>query len=369
MKTDIVIIGAGIAGVSLAASLVRNAHVVLTEAEERPGIHATARSAALFAPGYGAESIRMLTRASYAAFRAGSDGRGWVKARPTLHIANPEQLEKLERTFRQEPQAFVRLTASEAEARVSILRPGCIASALLDERSADIDVDAMHQHYLRQFRVEGGNLKLNARASSISSDGRGWRVRLGQDEIEAAILVNAAGAWADEVATLAGLSRLGLQPKRRTAALVDAPAVDGFAQWPMVFDAEEKFYFKPDAGKLLLSSAEETDVGAHDAYADDHALAEGIERICKITTLDVKRAPRSWAGLRTFASDRVPVVGFDARAGAPFYWLAGQGGFGIQTAPAVAELAAAELLGREAPSFADRSLSQRLSPNRFRTSS
>jgi D-arginine dehydrogenase len=368
-RFDVVVIGAGMAGASLAAALSPTASVLLVESEERAGMHATGRSAALYAPGYGSGPIRALTLASKAVFYAPPPDRSalpFVTPRPSLMVARAEQGAQLEAIWKADPATFDRVDAATAERMVPVLRPGLVRSALMDRQSADIDVDALHQSYLRASRREGGALALSEPVVELHASSEGWRVVTSQQEIRAAVVVNAAGAWADTVAALAGLARIGLRPKRRTAALVDAPAVAGFSDWPMVIDAEERFYFKPDAGRLLVSPAEETDVEPHDAYADDEALAEGIERVAELTTIQVTRAPRAWAGLRTFAPDRIPVVGFDPRAEAPFFWLAGQGGYGIQTAPAIAALAASQLLGRPAPSFCDRALTDALSPARYR---
>ena len=368
-RFDVVVIGAGMAGASLGAAIAPAARVLLIEAEERAGMHATGRSAALYAPGYGSGPIRVLTLASKAVFYAppsDPSATPLVTPRPSLMVAKAEQGPRLEAIWKADPETFDPVDAATAERMVPVLRPGLVRSALIDRQSADIDVDALHQTYLRAFRRDGGAVALGEPVLGLHAVSGGWRVVTSQREIGATVVVNAAGAWADAVAASAGLDRIGLQPKRRTAALVDAPAVAGFADWPMVIDVEERFYFKPDAGRLLVSPAEETDVDPHDAYADDEALAEGIDRIAQLTTIEVTRAPRAWAGLRTFAPDRVPVIGFDPRAEAPFFWLAGQGGYGIQTAPAIAALAAAQILGLAAPTFSDRVLTDALSPERFR---
>jgi D-arginine dehydrogenase len=342
--------------------------VLVIEAEERAGMHATGRSAALYAPSYGAGPIRVLTQASKEVFYAtpaDPSAAPFVAPRPSLIVARAEQLTRLEATWSADPATFDRMDGSEAERMVPVLRPGLVRAALIDRHSGDIDVDALHQAYLRAFRQAGGVLALREPVIRLEPQAGGWRVVTAQREIVGAVVVNAAGAWADKVAVMAGLAPMGLRPKRRTAALVDAPAVDGFSGWPAVMDVGDRFYFKPDAGRLLVSPAEETDVEPHDAYADDEALAEGIERIAELTTIEVTRAPRAWGGLRTFAPDRVPVIGFDSASPAPFFWLAGQGGYGIQTAPAIAALASALLNGGVRPPFADDGLLRALTPSRF----
>jgi D-arginine dehydrogenase len=368
-RFDVVVIGAGMAGASLAAAIAPAATVLMLESEDRAGMHATGRSAALYAPGYGAGPIRVLTLASKGVFYAAPTDPAaapFVTPRASLMVARAEQGDRLEAVWKADPATFDRLDGATAERMVPVLRPGLVQSALIDRQSADIDVDALHQTYLRTLRGEGGLLALGEPVIALRAESGSWLIVTSKRQIQAGVVVNAAGAWADTVAAMASLNPIGLRPKRRTAALVDAPVVAGFSEWPMVIDVDERFYFKPDAGRLLVSPAEETDVDPHDAYPDDMALAEGIERIAELTTIEVVRAPRAWAGLRTFGPDRIPVVGFDPRAEAPFFWLAGQGGYGIQTAPAIAALAASQILGRPAPEFCDGALTDALSPARYR---
>lgn len=366
---DIVIAGGGMAGVSLAAALGGTQRVLLLEAELAAGTQATGRSAALYAPGYGTGPVRTLTVASGAALHArNDDGPPFLAAmRPTMLVATADQTELLEAQFAAAPSIFARVSGAEARRLVPILKGDAVVSALINAGSADIDVDALLQHNLRKARRGGVVIAFNEGISSLDCRDGGWEFVTPKRRIRARTLVNAAGAWAERIAGMAGLTPIGLQPKRRTAALVDAPAIQGFDAWPAVIDIAERFYFKPDAGRLLVSPAEETDVEPHDAYADDVALAEGIERIGAIADLIVKRAPKAWAGLRTFAPDRMPVAGFDRSAPAPFYWLAGQGGYGIQTAPALAAFAASQINATALPAFANEELARALSPQRFRT--
>lgn len=196
--------------------------------------------------------------------------------------------------------------------------------------------------FLRGARTRGTVLRTAAPVTSLAPDGAGWRVACGGETVACAVIVDAAGAWGDRVAAMAGVRPLGLQPKRRTAALIDAPP--GARDWPMLMDVDETFYAKPSAGRLLLSPAEETDVEPHDAFADDEALAAGVERLEAATTIAVARRPTAWAGLRTFTPDRLPAIGPDPDC-PQFFWLVGQGGFDVQTSPAAARLAAALLLG------------------------
>ncbi len=211
-----------------------------------------------------------------------------------------------------------------------------------------MDVDVLHQAWLRQLRARGGELRVNAEVVSLSPHGAGWRVETSDGRIDAATVINAAGAWADVVAQLAGARTVGLQPNRRTALIVPAPAGSDSEDWPMVIDVDEQFYFRPDAGALLLSPGDETPSDPCDAQPEEWDIATAIDRVQTATTLEVTRVRRSWAGLRSFVADRSPVVGYAPDAPG-FFWLAGQGGYGIQTAPAMGRLAAALVRGEPAP--------------------
>lgn len=364
---DIVVIGAGMAGMSVAAALASKAHVIVLEQEAQPGMHATGRSAALYAPGYGSGAVKALTHASREVFFNPDAAPALVKPRAAMFVATAAQLTSLEALLIDHSDTCRRISGAEACRRMPMLRSDVIEAAAFDESSADIDVNALLQFYRGRVRSAGGQLACDERVKLARADSRAWRIETPKREIRASVLINASGAWADFCAGLAGVSPVGIVPKRRTAALVDAPAATDFADWPAVIDIDERFYFKPDAGKLLVSPADETPVDPHDAYADDEALAEGIERICGVSTLQVTRAPRSWAGLRSFARDKSPVAGFDEQAAAPFYWLVGQGGYGIQMAPALATYAACEVLGSAAPAFAEPWLRAAVEPKRLRS--
>jgi D-arginine dehydrogenase len=231
---------------------------------------------------------------------------------------------------------------------VPILRREHAAHVLLEEHAQDIDVHALHRGFLRGLKRRGGTLMLGDRVESIARNGAGWEVVAGEQAYHASVVVNAAGAWADDVAAMAGLPRIGLEPRRRTAMILDLPDGIDPRAWPMVMDAAESFYFKPDAGRLLLSLADETPSPPVDAMPDDMDVAVAIDRFERATTLTIDRVQSSWAGLRTFARDRTPVVGFEPSAPG-FFWLAGQGGYGIQTAPALSRVAAALALGDALP--------------------
>jgi D-arginine dehydrogenase len=316
-------------------------------------MHSTGRSAALFSEIYGGAAIRALSRASRAFLYAPPDGFAGtplVRPRGALHIASRDQTAALD-AYCDLPDiapAVARKTATECRALCSILREDYVAAGALEAASADVDVDALHQGYLRLLKARDGTLLVEAEVAAISRDGAGWRLVAGETEIVAATVIDAAGAWADDLALLAGVRQIGLQPRRRTALIVDAPEGSNSEAWPMVIDVDEQFYFRPDAGALLLSPADETPSAPCDAQPDEWDIAVAIDRVATATTLDVRRVRRSWAGLRSFVPDRAPVVGYAPDA-AGFFWLAGQGGYGIQTAPAMAALAAALVRGEAVP--------------------
>jgi D-arginine dehydrogenase len=341
---DILVIGAGIAGASVADALAPSGRVIVLEQETRAGVHSTGRSAALFSETYGNEVIRSLSRASRAFLDdppAGFCETALIRPRGALYVATEDQQDRLQ-ALEISAATFERLSGAEARRRVPILRPQASVAALYEAGAMDIDVDALHQGFLRRMRRLRGRLVTDAPVTALRRESDGWIATTPQGEFSAPIVIDAAGAWADDVARLAGLAPLGLQPKRRTAALIAAPDAD-FAGWPLVIDADETVYFKPDAGRLLISPADETDTEPCDAQPDDLDIAIAADRIERMTTLTVRRIAHRWAGLRTFAPDRTPVCGFDPRAEG-FFWLAGQGGYGIQTSAALAALAARLIL-------------------------
>jgi D-arginine dehydrogenase len=354
-QVDFAVIGAGIAGASVSAHLAEKHRVVLIEREGRPGYHSTGRSAALFTEIYGNPVIRSLTRASRPFLFEPPPGFSegpLTRPRGCLYIATAEQLPELG-AFASLPDvapATRAVSVAEAYALCPILRPGYLAGALLEPDSADIDVHALHQGYLRLFRGREGRLMVDAPVDALERTDIGWRLRTGGTTVEARVVINAAGAWADQVASLAGLEPVGLCPRRRTAVLIEAPAGLDVGPWPFVNDIAERFYFKPEAGALFLSPADETPAEPCDAQPEEWDVAEAVERFEGATTVEVKRLKARWAGLRTFAPDRSPVVGFSPRLEG-FFWLAGQGGYGIQTAPALSRVAAA--LAQEKPLPAD----------------
>lgn len=349
--TELLIIGAGIAGASLASFAAARRRVVLLEAESQPGYHSTGRSAAMFIESYGPPGVRALTRASRAFFAAPPSGFATaplLHERGTLSVAAAEQLEAL--AAAEEELALPRLDAARVLERVPVLRPDRVAGGLWDAGAADIDVHALHHGFLRRARSQGATLVTDARVSSIEHDGRGWRVQAGDRAWRADVVVNAAGAWADRIAALAALPPIGLQPRRRAAFTFAPPAGLAFAHWPCVVDIGEQWYFKPDAGALLASPANADPTEPQDVQPEELDIASGIARIEAATTLQIRRPTHTWAGLRSFVADGEPVLGTDPLAPG-FFWLAAHGGYGIQTAPALGALAAARLTGEPVPAL------------------
>jgi D-arginine dehydrogenase len=368
IETDVLVIGAGIAGAGVAADLARDFRVVVVEREDRPGYHSTGRSAALFIQNYGNDVIRALTRASAPLFE-GADRALFphplLSQRGVLNVANAEAADEHAKLLA-EAEGLREVSIAEAMAMVPILRKENIVSASYEEDARDIDVAALHQGWLKAAKAAGAKLLTDcAVVSGERADGR-WIVETRDHRIAATVVVNACGAWADIVARSFGLEPVGLQPLRRSMAVLPAPAGYDSRRWPLLNDAAETWYAKPDGGRLFVSPSDQDPVEPHDAFPDDMVLAEGLHRFEQAVTIPVTHVERSWAGLRTFAPDRTPVGGFD-RTAEGFFWLAGQGGYGIQTSPGLSRLAGA-LIRRAALSAEMEAIVPALSPNRFRTS-
>ncbi len=349
---DVIVVGAGIAGASVAHFLAPQAHVALVERESQPGFHSTGRSAAVFAPSYGPPQVRALTRASRA-FLDTVDGV--LSPRHALFPARANQVDALDalhqRLLDEGGRGVIRLTTAAAQARVPVLRREAAVAALHDSDASDINVHALHQHYLRGAKAHRAELLCSFEVQSLVFGGGAWEVR-GSDgrALRAPIVVNAAGAWADAVGVLAGARPLGLQPRRRSAfTFAPPPGIDSRA-WPCVVGLDEDYYFKPDAGVLLGSPANADAVDPHDVVAEELDVATGIARIEAATTMTIRRPLRTWAGLRSFVPDGALVGGFDdALPG--LFWCCGQGGYGIQTSAAMGEACAARVLGRALPRY------------------
>jgi D-arginine dehydrogenase len=356
---DIAVVGGGIAGASVAHELAATRSVVLLEAEPALGTHATARSAATWIPGHGVAAVRALTAASgprFARLAAACDAPPLLAPRPVLWVATDAAGEAaLARQLAEragEPAGPVAVDPGEARRRCPALR--AVRAAALVENAADVDVDALHRAYVRGLRARGGTVRTRARVAALRRAGTGWAIRFDDGTVvHAGEVVDAAGAWADVVAAAAGVPRVGLTPLRRTIAVARVPDPErlrppGGGPLPMVCEAADRWYFKADGPNLLVSPADETPAEPGDARPDERDVALALERVEEVTGLGLRSVVTSWAGLRTFVPDRRPVVG--AWPDHPGFWfVAGQGGSGIETAPALSALAAAVVTGAPPP--------------------
>ncbi len=352
---DYAVIGAGIAGASVAYRLSAAASVAVLEREAQPGYHSTGRSAAMFMETYGTPQVQALTRASRAFYEHPPQGftdYPLLSPRGVLYIATPDQQDLLRQVyddFRSQSPNVTLIDAGQAVARVPCLRADQLCGAIEEPDARDIDVHALHQGFLRGMTRQGAVLRNNAELASAVFEAGVWTLTLTHGAtLRARVLVNAAGAWADHAAALCGARPVGLQPCRRTAFTFAGPDDVDFSHWPAVVGVDESYYFKPDAGQLLGSPANADPVPAHDVVPEELDVATGIYRIESATSLTIRRPKHTWAGLRSFVRDGDFVVGWDAEAPA-FFWLAAQGGYGIQTAAATSELAAALLTRQPLP--------------------
>ncbi len=357
MAYDFLIIGGGIAGVSAAAELSSLGSVCVLEAEDALGFHATGRSAAMFIKDYGNDVVRALNYAS-AEHHTSANG-GVLSHRGLMTLARAEESEQFAIDNRY--LEMEEISVADGQAIFPILNPDTVKQVSYRAEAPDLDTNLLLQNFLKVARENGTEVVSKARVQSMAHDGK-WVVRTCMAEFEAKVLVNAAGAWVDDVATLAGVAPLGFQPYRRSMARVPAPGGHNVSDWPMTHGVADSWYAKPDAGAWLISPSEEDPMQPHDAWADDMVLAEGIARYQEMVTEEVTRLETSWAGLRTFAPDRSLVVGFDPVV-ADFFWLGGQGGYGFQTAPAVSVLVG-ELVGGNSTSL-DAGVVAALDPGRF----
>jgi D-arginine dehydrogenase len=307
--------------------------------EPQAGYHATGRSAAYFSTGYGKKIIREITACCEGFLRQPPEGFSEVelfRPRDCMYFGREDQSQSLREMQADNPRLeFV--DARTVCGRVPVLSPDYIYGALWDPGGGDLDVDALLQGFLRQFRHRGGQFLPSHGVSRLDRNAGLWRVTAGGQDFEAPVIVNAAGAWVERIAALAGLESLGMQALRRTALTIAAPEGVDITDWPEMMDADEAFYFKPDAGQILISPADETPTEPCDAQPEDLDVANGVYRFEQATGLDIRRVNHRWAGLRTFAPDRVLVAGFDPRCEG-FFWLAGQGGYGVMCSPAMASL-------------------------------
>ena len=347
--TDAIVIGAGIAGATVAAHLSPDHKVVLVEAEEAAGYHSTGRSAAIWILNYGPPDVQVLTGLSRTFFEHPPEAFAdapILAHRPVVFLAPPEQRDHLARLLA-EGTGLREASVAELTALIPALRPGYAALGAIEDDAFDMDVAALHQGFLRQLRTNGGRLALRSRAGRIERRDSMWHVQTSDGASYAApTIVNAAGAWGDEVAEHAGVAPLGLVPKRRTGCVID-PAPHAVRDWPMVNDVDHTWYIRPEARtKLMVSPADETDTHAHDVQPDELDVAIAIDRMQQALDIEVRRVEHSWAGLRTFTPDRSLAFGWDAAAPG-FFWCVGQGGYGIQTSPAAGRLVADVIAGRD----------------------
>ncbi|MFO6447068.1 NAD(P)/FAD-dependent oxidoreductase [Erythrobacter sp. NE805] len=345
-QADVVVIGGGIAGLSLAARLAGDSRVTVLEAESAVGYHASGRSVAFAHYGLGNDPVRRLTALSMAELAE------HAVVHPALHIAREEELAALgalEEVHRAFGCDFSRVGPAEARALMPVLRPEACAAALVDHGSLKLDTNAMLQALAARLKAAGGRLVTGARVEAIARDGAGWRIAAGGETHAAAILVNAAGAWADVIARMAGVRPIGLEPRRRTVISFAAPEGEDVRGWPFTKTVGAGLYLLPEGrGQLLASSMDQTPSEPCDAAAEELDIAIAADRVEQATTLQLRRIAHSWAGLRSFAPDELPVIG-PASEAPGFVWCAGQGGAGFQTAPALSAIAAAATLGLPFP--------------------
>jgi D-arginine dehydrogenase len=348
---EVLIVGGGIAGTSFAARVAGKASVAVLEAEDNLGTHATGRSAALLVEAYGPPAIRRLTRMSRAFFEAPPQGfteAPLARRRGGLVYSGAEDGERLAREYElaRDSTRVEWLNGAEVSKACPLLRPGVAKAGFLEPDALDLDTNALLQGFARSARRAGARFLTGAPVRALERRGDSWRVSTPAGEIACAVLVNAAGAWADEIAALAGIRRVALQPMRRTAATVQVPAeIEALLPaLPFVAPADESFYFKPEARSIMVSLSDETPCEPCDAWPDDLDVALALDRFHAATVVPPVRPTATWAGLRTFAPDRSPVIGFDPAAPG-FFWHAGLGGYGIQTSPALSALSGKLVLG------------------------
>ncbi|MEE9206410.1 MAG: FAD-binding oxidoreductase [Acidimicrobiia bacterium] len=348
-RFDVAVVGGGIAGTSAAFFLSATCSVVLVEREPTLGFHSTGRSAAVFTECYGEPVVRRLAIASRSFLDRPPDGFSdgpLLSPRAIAFVATEEQADQLDGLTAKQ-QALVpsvrRLTALEAIELCPVLDPAVVAGGVLEPHAMDLEVHALHTGYQRGLRQRGGEIRSGFGLEAAERIGTDWVIRSGDDEVRAGVLINAAGAWCDEVAGTVGVAPIGLVPKRRTAFTFAPPPDADHRSWPMVIDLDEKFYFKPEGPVLLASPADTFVMEPHDVRHREEDVALGIERIQSVSSLSIRSVQNAWAGLRSFVRDSQPVNGWDDQVEG-FYWLAGQGGFGIKTSPAMGEYAAAMIL-------------------------
>lgn len=351
---DVIVIGGGIAGAGAAYELSKTHRVILLERESRCGYHTTGRSAASFTENYGTGVIRRLVLASRDFLTNPPEGftdYPILGPRGMITIARADQADLIEAELTRAQALVPSITAisvDQAIARIPVLRRDYVAHAIFEPFSMDVDVHCLHEGFLRGARRSGAQILTDAPVTGLSRRGADWQVETPLGIFTAPVVVNAAGAWGDEIATMAGVTPVGLQPKRRTAFNIPAPEGIDFLDWPLLNDVGGEFYFKVTGGQIMVSPADEHPSPPMDAWAEDMDIAIGAHRLEQATTLQVSRVTHSWAGLRTFVADGSPVAG-EAPDAAGFFWLVGQGGYGIKTVAAMSRLCASQVRGEAFP--------------------
>jgi D-arginine dehydrogenase len=370
---DFIVIGAGIAGASAAWALQAHGRTVLLEREPLPGQHTTGRSAAFLVDSYAGPVVGRLTRAGRPFFESPPEGFAeapLVTPNAVLWIGRADQRESVEKALATGREAGAVLHEVDVDTALEIcpiLRRDYVAHAVTEPSAMHIDVAGLLESFLRAYRRRGGVVETKAETTRIERHGETWTVDAGGRTWRAPVVVNAAGAWCDVVAERAGARPIGLRPLRRTAITFDGPPGADVRHWPLVLDADEDFYFKPEGARLLASPCDETPFEPCDVHPDDYDVALVADRVQRATTLEIRHIHRRWAGLRSFVADRSPVIGFDAECPG-FFWLAGQGGFGIMTSPAAARAAAGLVVDGSLPADLEALglTAERLSPERLR---
>ena len=369
---DFAVIGAGIAGASAGYELAARGSVVLLEREPLPGHHTTGRSAAFLVESYGNAVVRRLTSAARTFLEKPPDGfapHPLVHPKPVVWIGREDQRESLATALEAGRASGADLHAVDVERARELcpaLREGYVAGAVVEPNALSIDVAGLLEGFLRGLRRGGGEIVTRGEVTRLGRSGDGWEIQAGGRRFRAGVVVNAAGAWCDAVGRLAGARPIGLRPLRRTIITFDPPPGSDIRAWPCVIDADEAFYLKPEGAQLLASPCDETPSEPCDAVAEDYGVALAVDRVQRATTLKIEHIRRRWAGLRSFVADRSPVIGMDPDLPG-FFWLAGQGGFGIMTSPAAARAAAALIAEGSLPEdLAARGLApEQLSPARL----
>ncbi len=351
---DFIVIGAGIAGASAAAELSLSARVLLLEAESQPGYHSTGRSAAMYVPAYGPPAIRALTRAAGPFFHDPPDGFAetpLLRRRDILMIAREDQRDSTADFIADAGQDIsLEMVGGDRLAELQpALRPGYATHGVIDRSGSDIDVNALHRGFLRLLTARGGEVATSRNVTALRREAGVWHVSAGDAVFAAPVVINAAGAWAEEIGRMAGAEEIGLVPKRRTVLMIAAPPAIDSDSLPMTIDMDETFYLKPESGQFLVSPANEDPMPPCDVQPEEMDIAICLDRIGRAFDIPVSRPLSKWAGLRSFVADKSPVAGFSDLA-AGFFWLAGQGGYGIQTSPALARVAASLAQGAVIPS-------------------